>query len=70
MTIDFTKLLGFNTVADQVSGHLDLQIDTFGDKLGAKIGQPEGISPARVMDFQDDTLADKLGAKVGTEVEG
>ncbi len=36
--LDFTKLLGFNTVADELSGGLDLQDETFGDKLGAKVG--------------------------------
>ena len=69
MTIDFTKLLGFNTVADQVSGRLDLQDDTFSDKLGAKIGPPEGHSPPRVVDFKDETFGAKLGAKMGPEIE-
>ena len=68
MNIDFTKLLGFDTVAEEVSGGLDLQNDTFGSKLGAKVGDGEDVSPAKGLDFQDDTFGSRLGAKVSAEV--
>jgi hypothetical protein len=44
--IDFTKLLGFETVSDQVSGSLDFQDETVAAKLGAKIG-PDIIGDKR-----------------------
>jgi hypothetical protein len=66
MKIDFTKLLGFDTVSCELSeSGLDLRDETFGDKLGAKVGPPEDISPSSGIDFQDETLGAKLGAKVG-----
>ncbi len=68
MNIDFTKLLGFDTVAEEVSGGLDLQNDTLGGKLGAKVGDGEDVSPAKGLDFQDDTFGSRLGAKVSAEV--
>jgi hypothetical protein len=37
--IDFTKLLGFETVADQLSEIADFQDETLGAKLGAKVGE-------------------------------
>ena len=61
MKIDFTKLLGFETLGDQMAGGLDFQDETLGDKLGAKI-RPE---PFGTTLFQDETLAARLGAKVG-----
>ena len=64
MKIDFTKLLGFNTVSDELPDGIDLQNDTLGDKLGAKVGPAEISSPG--INFQDETLGAKLGAKVGT----
>jgi hypothetical protein len=39
--IDFTKLLGFETVADQLSKSADFQDETIGAKLGAKVGDKE-----------------------------
>jgi hypothetical protein len=62
--IDFTKLLGFETLSDQIAGGLDFQDESLSDKLGAKIG-PEPGGPTL---FQDDTMAARLGAKVGVEV--
>ena len=67
--IDFTKLLGFDTVSGELSTGLDLQGDTLSDKLGAKIGLPEDLSPAKGINFNDETLGAKLGAKVGDGVE-
>lgn len=45
--IDFGKLLGFDTVGDQIAGNLDLQDATFGAKLGAKVGEEEN-SPTKL----------------------
>jgi hypothetical protein len=39
--IDFTKLLGFETVADQLSEVADFQDETLGAKLGAKVGDKD-----------------------------
>ena len=40
--IDFTKLLGFDTVADKLSADtVDFQDGTLGAKLGAKVGDKE-----------------------------
>jgi hypothetical protein len=36
--LDFTKLLGFETVSEQVSEALDFQDETISAKLGAKVG--------------------------------
>ena len=36
--IDYAKLLGFAMVSDLVGHEIDLQDETVGDKLGAKIG--------------------------------
>jgi hypothetical protein len=36
--IDFTKLLGFETVSDQLPGGVDFQDETVAAKLGAKVG--------------------------------
>jgi hypothetical protein len=40
--IDFTKLLGFEMVADQLLETADFQSETFGAKLGAKVGHIKG----------------------------
>jgi hypothetical protein len=39
--IDFAKLLGFDTVAEQLSEGADFQDETLGAKLGAKVGDKE-----------------------------
>jgi len=36
--IDFTKLLGFAAVSDELSDGIDFQDDAFEAKLGAKVG--------------------------------
>ncbi len=36
--IDFTKLLGFETVADDLSREVDFQDEAIGSRLGAKVG--------------------------------
>ena len=45
-SIDFSKLLGFETVCDRLSGGVDFQDDTIGAKLGAKVGGGEPGVPA------------------------
>jgi len=41
-TIDFTKLLGFETVAEDLSREVDFQNATIGAKIGAKVGRKMG----------------------------
>jgi hypothetical protein len=44
--IDFSKLLGFATVADQLcSDTIDLQDLTVGARLGAKVGDKPDVTP-------------------------
>ena len=47
--IDFTKLLGFDAVSDELSEGIDFQDETMGAKLGAKVGVPEA-EPATVVE--------------------
>ncbi len=66
MDMDFSKLLGFDSVADQLGDGVDFQDVTVGAKLGAKVGgEVQGL--AGVVDFRDETFAARLGAKVGEE---
>jgi hypothetical protein len=44
-TIDFAKLLGFDTVTRDASEVLDFQDETLGAKLGAKVGVIEAVAP-------------------------
>ena len=50
--IDFTKLLGFKTVSEQISKGLDLQDETVAAKLGAKVGGDidPAAAPVRMAD--------------------
>jgi hypothetical protein len=43
--IDFTKLLGFETVSEQLSEGLDFQDETISAKLGAKVGPDPTPAP-------------------------
>jgi len=36
--IDFSKLLGFQVVSDELAERVDFQDETFGGRLGAKVG--------------------------------
>ena len=56
--IVFHKLLGFGTLTP---GRVDFSDDTFGAKLGAKVG-------SEATNFPDEIINAKLGAKVG-EIE-
>jgi hypothetical protein len=49
-SIDFAKLLGFETVCDHLSGGVDFQDDTISAKLGAKVGEGEQGLPADTVD--------------------
>ena len=44
--IEFAKLLGFDTVRDQISGSVDFSDETIGARLGAKVGD-EPPKPSR-----------------------
>ena len=48
--MDLTKLLGFETLAEVVAEDLDLCDETFGAKLGAKVGElePGGVPPVAI----------------------
>ena len=36
--IDWSKLLGFDTVSDRISSKIDFRDETIGARLGAKVG--------------------------------
>ena len=63
--IDFSKLLGFNTLSTETTDFTDA---TVGARLGAKVGIEEILAPTKGVDFRDETLGAKLGAKVGIEI--
>ena len=46
MQIDFAKLLGFNTVSNELPDGLDFKGDSIGARLGAKVGT-RGSTPDR-----------------------
>ena len=62
-TLDFARLLGFDTVSDQISGSLDFREGTIGDKLGARVGPETGNI------FREEALAARLGVKRGGDIE-
>jgi hypothetical protein len=70
MRIDFTKLLGFDTMSNEFSLGFDLQNETLGSKLGAKVGDgvEESAPSTSNIDFQNDSFAGKLGAKISIEI--
>jgi hypothetical protein len=41
--IDFTKLLGFEGVSEQLSNGVDFQNETMDAKLGARVGAEESM---------------------------
>jgi hypothetical protein len=43
--LDFTKLLGFDSVSDQILDAIDFQDETIGAKLGAKVGEEPSVPP-------------------------
>ena len=45
-SIDFTKLLGFETLTREVSKEINFQDETLADKLGAKVGDLESTNEA------------------------
>ena len=50
--LDFSKLLGFDVIVDQISGSIDFQNEAIGAKLGAKVGAAEDspVAPAEGVD--------------------
>jgi len=60
-TIDFARLLGFDTVAGDAEKSLDLRNETISGRLGAKIGP---IEPTIAVDFREDPRdAKRAGAE-------
>ena len=47
--LDFTRLLGFDSVSDQILDGIDFQDETIGAKLGAKVGEEPSV-PAKAPD--------------------
>lgn len=47
--IDCSKLLGFATVSEEISGKLDLRDATISDKLGAKVGFEPNEPPVELV---------------------
>jgi len=45
--IDFTKLLGFQTVSEQSARGIDFKDETIGARLGAKVGGVDERLPTR-----------------------
>lgn len=39
--IDFTKLLGFQVMSEELAGRVDFQDETFAGRLGAKVGDKQ-----------------------------
>ena len=82
--IDFEKLLGFELVTRDLLKGFDLQDDTIGARLGAKVGGTEESTPAKTVQFSKllgfDTVSrelsesgldlrdDTLGSKLGAKV--
>ena len=67
MQLDFGKLLGFGNLPAE-KRDANFSDETFGARLGAKVGDPEARSPRRRIDFKDETLGARLGAKISAEV--
>lgn len=47
---DYTRLVGFETICDELPKDVDFQDETFGVKLGAKVGDVEPAQPVRRLD--------------------
>ena len=62
--IDFEKLLGFELVTRELLKGFDLQDDTIGSRLGAKVGGTEEGTPAKTIQFSKllgfETIAEEL----------
>lgn len=70
--IDYSKLLGFDAVTQELAEGVAFQNDAVSARLGAKVGEPNGPvgdkATARRL-FRSDAISAKLGAKVGGETE-
>ena len=49
--IHFDQLLGFELLARELSKALDFQDESFGAKLGAKVGNESGTGPSKTLEF-------------------
>ena len=58
-SIDFAKLLGFQTITDELANELDFQNETLGDKLGAKVGLEPIGSPSNDQSLQLETRLER-----------
>jgi hypothetical protein len=47
--IDFSELLGFDAVSEELSGGIDFQDETIAAKLGAKVGKLE-LAPVTLVE--------------------
>ena len=67
-SIDFSKLLGFDVVADEASEGVDFQSETIGARLGAKVGGEASDSPCRKLDCSKllgfDAVADEVSGNI------
>jgi hypothetical protein len=53
--MDYSKLLGFDTVSDQLENGIDFQDPTVGAKLGAKVGRVTTVTKGmKLMDLPSD----------------
>jgi hypothetical protein len=48
--LDYSKLLGFAAVSDQLSEGVDFQDETISARLGAKVGGTEPTEPAQLIE--------------------
>jgi hypothetical protein len=62
-SVDFGRLLGFAAIGERLAGGVDFQDETFGARLGAKVGQEVCLA----LDLRDSGLAE-LAAEVDTRV--
>ena len=47
--IDYSKLLGFDSVSDRTSGEIDFQDETMSARLGAKVGTVGEVEPVPII---------------------
>lgn len=69
--IDYSKLLGFASVVQELAEGVTFQNDAVSSRLGAKVGElgrPAAAGATADMLFQSDSISAKLGAKVGGEI--
>ena len=66
-TIDFAKLLGFDTVTHDLSEDVEFQNETLGAKLGAKVGDViEAVAPGRSLKISQTAIGMGIGWASGS----